>query len=282
MADDYVVGMDELEEWVGDGAFRKYTIQSNTTFAQSKGINLPEEMKKLKAGKELFIAKAGTVDQTAIDIDLTLSATGSNRFYSGDEAQKGVQNLQKIRTTFSDLVNSLRGIDDNEVGKAIAKYNADLKIVKKESRLKALQEYVDTINGTVVKEWNKTETYENGNGSPTSGEWREGNFRISATYSVGPTDDKNGTITQKYYIHYKKSIDIDYDGWIKSDADTTSFLNIKSWFDDGYDKLAGKINKVASDGDVISKGLSIKTIDTGKGDPIDDEIPDSWCTWNGY
>lgn len=271
MADDGFVdvGMDELDEWVGgDAIFRDYTMQSNVDMARSTPIPLPDQIAILKENSGTIRAKSASIDNTLVDINAVLSATGSARFYTGDEAQKGVANREKIQTTVSTLVNSLAGLDVNTVGQAIAKYNGDLKILKKKSRLRALQNYADSFKGEVVDTWSRNTTIYPEYGTYLPSTYRDGNYIVEVTNTYLGTETQNGVTIQKYTTHYTKKIDIDYDGLISSNADTTSFLNIKKWFDDGFDKLKAKIESVGKPvpNDLINMG---------------EEVPDEWCVWHG-
>ncbi len=270
MADgQYNAGIDELNEWVGgDAIFRDYTMQSNADLARSAPINLPEQMAILKENKPSIASKVKNIGQQVLDIDTVLSATGSARFYTGDEAQKGVATRAKIKATVEALSSALTNLNDDDVGNAIAKYNADLKILKKKSRLRALQDYADSFKGEVVDTWSRNTTIYPEYGTYLPSTYRDGNYIVEVTNTYLGTETENGVTIQKYTTHYTKKIDIDYDGLIKSNADTTSFLNIKKWFDDGFDKLKGKIESVG-------KTVPSELINMGE------DVPDEWCTWCG-
>ena len=277
MADgQYNAGIDELNEWVGgDAIFRDYTMQSNVDLARSKPIDLPGNMAILKENKPNVAAKVASMGDTMLDIDAVLSATGSARFYTGDEAQKGVATRERIQATITDLSNALTNLNDDDVGRAIAKYNADLKILKKKSKLMALQQHVDTINGRKVDEGDYITTYYPGYGTYMPQSHPEGNYYVTVTNTKISTETQSGVTIEKYNTHWVKTVNIDYDGLIKSNADTTSFLNIKKWFDDSYEKLAKKVESV--DSEYPGNGFAVDPSIVNMGD----DVPDEWCVWSG-
>lgn len=279
--------IDELSNHTGDGVFRKYTMQSNIELAMSDPIPLPDVIGKLRRSKGTIASKALTMCQEIIDINATLSATGSTRFYSGEEAQKGVTNRESIQTTIGDLTSAMDGLDIDEVGKTIAKYNADLKVLKKKTRLRRLQEIADSLKGRVVEEDNYNKTYTSSQFPPST--YRQGNYWLnynctflnSETETIQTsTGQTQGEAKRTYNIDYKKTIDIDYDGWIESNADTVSFLNICKWADDDFEELKGKILSVKNDYPNKMPGDLESQINNAEN--MGNDVPDAWCTYSSY
>ena len=80
------------------------------------------------------------------DVRAVLAATNSNRFYSGEIATTQRGYIDTIDEDFDKIVSILSNIDVSKIGTIIDKYNTKLVLLKKQTRLKLLQDKADAIN----------------------------------------------------------------------------------------------------------------------------------------
>lgn len=93
----------------------------------------------------------GSNSQLLIDdiaaVDTMLSATESNRFYLGEEAQLNITNMHNISETVSSLREKVAAFDTTQLSADISTYNANLAELKKDARRDLLKARVSELNG---------------------------------------------------------------------------------------------------------------------------------------
>ena len=260
------------------------STKSNVEYANSDGIDLPSTMAKIdevtSKGTELTPVIGASVDL----IVTALTNTGnSNQFNLGEEAQSNKDLYGSIKETTGSMqteVDTLKGMKDT-IGATIAEYNRNLKELKKRSKLKALQDHVDAINGTVVEEHKFQQTLKTGpcgtiSVSQPADDYIDcgKNYKMEVYWDIVSSNynQEDQTTTTVYDVTQKKKVNIDYDSLIKSNADTSGFWSgLMKLLDDDYETLYGKVSGVANS--YPNKGLEFTN-------EIDDSTPiEEWCEY---
>lgn len=96
-----------------------------------------------------------TTSQLITDNDSLMSATNSNRFYTGDEAKLQFGNMETVGTQFDQIASYVTTSEELELMKTgIANYNKQLTKLKNNCRKKLLEKAADEFNA-LEKEYDK-------------------------------------------------------------------------------------------------------------------------------
>jgi len=157
--------------------------------------------------KETSATHINKTNELITNVNSVLASTNSNRFYSGEEAQLHIKDINKISTDMEEIQNHINNINESDIGFVISKYNIELNKLKKGAKLTMLKEAADKWNAGKHVDRVEEQQLPYDSSIPLEGEHKYA-FKDFVDHEVKIVGTKDGITTIKTtyykYINYWK------------------------------------------------------------------------------